>query len=843
MGISATAPFSARRYERRQLVIRFVGYDLTNRDLHGQIRLAPDAPGAPLVNLPLVTSASLEGVRLVGVAIENNVTVSTVAIQIATETMTDPARMPYGGEIGDDTRLAWALQVDGIQRVGGPFWVLAGVVGADGAPTNRGASWGAQLRGPEPAAVMALTFGDDRVDITIDGATLLEPLALRSEAAAARVEAVAAVADQLEGHIAAVAADRVAGDAGLQSEIDHNSARIDAVAADRVAGDAALRTDVDHNAARLEAIAADRVAGDAGNAAQIATLHDQLVLIAADRVAGDAALAARATADRQSSQATATDLASEVATRAGADAGIRNDLTTLSHRVDGLVAPPGGPADVDFDNVSEARFGDRAVISGDGTSRPLRVWIAGAPMLCDYEIEKARSLPGFTGDDAPALNALAARYQGFALSPALGARLFTKSTVQFTAPNQLLHFHGGLSSLSWERRLDHVGGPTLKFGSESASAGRFRLIDAYFVMQHRAGGGGDAYVEGQALPGLLTHEESHLEIYDGISAYVRIGGYGAVFLARTFGGAGVVFDQPNTYGGIFDPALTSAQEGLAQFCFDASPTWGHSRSHIVRDANIYGGARTSVRAVTVGSKTLYVTRRIGPKFAFLFRSCEQIKIQGGASSGFAHSNIGIDAPAGAVMQNLEITNHHLDESNLNAIWAAAGSTTLDTLMVADCIFNGQQIGRRAIAIDSNGISRPVRELTVVDSQLRSYLDGAMTLAGVDGGRLSALRLRGYNKAANDITVDGNNTGAGIIAYAATRNLLIDDIVYGGGDNTDDETAAIDPVSKMAANATQIGLLAAGATGANITYRRQRARNFGLPGGGAVLGNATVDNQP
>ena len=628
----------------------------------------------------------------------------------------------------------------------------------------------------------------------------------------------------------------------INASIAAISAHLDAVAADRVAGDTGLQTEVDHNSARIDAVAADRVAGDAGNAAQISTLHDQLVLIAADRVAGDAALAARAALDRQMSQGTASDLLSEAATRAGADGTIRYDLTALSHRVDGLTAPPGGPADVDFDNVSEARFGDRTVISGDGTSRPLRVWVASQPILCDHEIEKARSLPGYTGDDAPALNALAARYQGFALSPALGGRLITKTSV-LLGTNQVLEFHGGLSSLSWERALDHAGGPTLKIGSESVSAGRFRLIDAYFVMQHRAGGGADNYVEGQALPGRLTNEESHLEIYDGTAAFARIGGYGAVFLAHTFGGAGVVFDQPNTYGGIFDPALTSAQEGLAQFCFDASPTWGHSRSHVVRDANIYGGARTSVRAVTVGSKTVYVTRRIGPKFAFLFRSCEQIKIQGGASSGYAHSNIGIDAPAGAVMQNLEVTNHHLDESNLNAVWAAAGSTPLDTLMIADCILNGQQIGTRAISIDTDGTSRPVRELTIVDSQMRSYLGGVMALAGVDGGRLAGLRLRGYNKAANDITVDGNNTGAGITAFGATRNLQLEAITYGGGDNRDDETAAIDPISKMAANATQIGLLAAGATGANITYSRQRARNFGLPGGGAVLGNATVDNQP
>lgn len=127
-----------------------VNADLTGADFALQIRLYPDAPGAALVDLATVTSASAQGVRLVsatsatvaehiaaerlsevppGYSSSATVTVSLLGIRINETTMEG---LPPAVEPGQDTVLSWDLIITPAggakdKYAGGLFLVRAGV--------------------------------------------------------------------------------------------------------------------------------------------------------------------------------------------------------------------------------------------------------------------------------------------------------------------------------------------------------------------------------------------------------------------------------------------------------------------------------------------------------------------------------------------------------------------------------------------------------------------------------------------------------------------------------------------------------------------------------------------
>jgi hypothetical protein len=127
----------------------FVGLDLTGAVFLANVRLKPDASGAPLVLLNNA-AAGAEGIRFVGVwtqtiqqhidagrihavpphfELTDTVPLSTVEMRINETTMEG---LPWGPERGDDAALAWDLHVTptgGIKDkyLGGDFIVRAGV--------------------------------------------------------------------------------------------------------------------------------------------------------------------------------------------------------------------------------------------------------------------------------------------------------------------------------------------------------------------------------------------------------------------------------------------------------------------------------------------------------------------------------------------------------------------------------------------------------------------------------------------------------------------------------------------------------------------------------------------
>ncbi|WP_426254490.1 tail fiber domain-containing protein [Sphingomonas sp. DC2300-3] len=167
------------------------GVDLTNVELRGQVRLAPDTPGAALVDLYTVQNGNAEGIRLAGVSTTDGVPTSDVRIRINKSTR---AALPYSGELGDPTKLVWVLAWGGVTRVVGDFYVLAHALASDSAPTNRPLGAGYGTRAAMPFASATLTIAEDQgATINIEGIDTIAPLLAASKAAVD--QAIAAMAN------------------------------------------------------------------------------------------------------------------------------------------------------------------------------------------------------------------------------------------------------------------------------------------------------------------------------------------------------------------------------------------------------------------------------------------------------------------------------------------------------------------------------------------------------------------------------------------------------------------------------------------------------------------------
>lgn len=167
--------------------VRVIGADLTAASLLMDVRLAPDTPGAALIALGKVTTPA-QGVRVAGVSVVNGLPVTDLRIRIDRATM---QALPYSGEVGSSTKLAYALLLAGITRLVGSFTVLAHAYGSDAAPTARGTGYGStSLAYPNGGAT--LTIADrDVTELVIDGAGLLVASMAEVTDAAARAEEAA----------------------------------------------------------------------------------------------------------------------------------------------------------------------------------------------------------------------------------------------------------------------------------------------------------------------------------------------------------------------------------------------------------------------------------------------------------------------------------------------------------------------------------------------------------------------------------------------------------------------------------------------------------------------------
>lgn len=111
--------------------IYFAGVDLSSALFRAHIRLLPDTPGSPLVDLETVVSSSAQGIRFSNYgpqAALGGADGSLITIRINETTMEE---MPNPTEVGDDALFYWDLHVtrSGLKQrwLEGQFIVRAGV--------------------------------------------------------------------------------------------------------------------------------------------------------------------------------------------------------------------------------------------------------------------------------------------------------------------------------------------------------------------------------------------------------------------------------------------------------------------------------------------------------------------------------------------------------------------------------------------------------------------------------------------------------------------------------------------------------------------------------------------
>ncbi|WP_230630711.1 glycoside hydrolase family 55 protein [Sphingomonas sp. Leaf37] len=199
MSKAAYLPIVADRYGACVRHLFVEGVDLTGIGMRAQVRLDGDTPGAPFVDLLMVSNGNAEGLRLVEVTIDGNgLPTSHIEIVINETTL---ERLPYAGEIGDATQLRWDMQITiaGRKRrlARGEFEITGdGITGADVAPANRVPGRGRpRLPVSTPWSAARLTFGEEQVTVKIVDADLVAPLAKRAGDAADRAEADRASAE------------------------------------------------------------------------------------------------------------------------------------------------------------------------------------------------------------------------------------------------------------------------------------------------------------------------------------------------------------------------------------------------------------------------------------------------------------------------------------------------------------------------------------------------------------------------------------------------------------------------------------------------------------------------
>ena len=179
MTSAARQPLGGWRNEAMSVPITVVGADLNGKSLRMQVRLAPDTPGPALLDLANVADAVSLGMRLVSVTNAAGLPTSNLMLQIPKASMQG---LPYAGELGDPTVLAYAMQFDGVTRLYGTFAALASAIDSDGAPGDRPAGYGSTGAGGLIGGVV-VAFGDAGITVSIDGASALAPLVALAQAA------------------------------------------------------------------------------------------------------------------------------------------------------------------------------------------------------------------------------------------------------------------------------------------------------------------------------------------------------------------------------------------------------------------------------------------------------------------------------------------------------------------------------------------------------------------------------------------------------------------------------------------------------------------------------------
>ena len=195
---AARLALRARRNEVCRFTIAVTGIDLTGVAMTMQIRVSRGSPGAPLIALGTVATLAAEGLKLDSVTVVDGLPTSIVKGRINQSTMTDATKVPYTGEVGDDTVFAyamvWTLSGDTQTRLEGDFILQDSAYNSDNAPADRPQSYGYSARSSGLSSG-SLTFGDQIIQVSINDAGLVAPLVAQAQQIV--TDATAAIAAQV----------------------------------------------------------------------------------------------------------------------------------------------------------------------------------------------------------------------------------------------------------------------------------------------------------------------------------------------------------------------------------------------------------------------------------------------------------------------------------------------------------------------------------------------------------------------------------------------------------------------------------------------------------------------
>lgn len=212
MATAARLTLAVRRYQVARFTIRIAGIDLSERDVAFEARPNADVPGSPLIRLNRVETAAAEGIK-VEVETENGQPVTYLKGRFNKTTMSgDPPTFPYEGELGEPTLVKFGIVIadgaatiesggDATERFYGDLVVEASAFGSNDAALNRPAGLGS-MRGRASSGAASVTFGDQIVAVSIEGADLIAPLAERARSDADRAEDAADVAAEAANAVA-----------------------------------------------------------------------------------------------------------------------------------------------------------------------------------------------------------------------------------------------------------------------------------------------------------------------------------------------------------------------------------------------------------------------------------------------------------------------------------------------------------------------------------------------------------------------------------------------------------------------------------------------------------------
>ena len=442
------------------------------------------------------------------------------------------------------------------------------------------------------------------------------------------------------------------------------------------------------------------------------------------------------------------------------------------------------------------------------------------------DILAARRKSTYTGDDAPAINAVATTQRAFCYNPEVGY-IDARTQINLPLAGARIVKLGSRQQAPIVRHPMHTGN-SIQIGSLTVPCGSAHLENLFFNHAGRIGYGSTQPIG--SLPGvLLKNDQAHMYMIAGQAAKViNCGGWGAAHMLRVADTSGLLVDHMFTFGGVWDPDYVNAQEAVSIISLSSAGNAGRNAEVVVQNSQLYGSSVPD-RVVTIGDKTVTAPRRAGPLAGVLVNSCENWRIDKTLIASMSDSGAKW-APDSARAYNVNgsILGSAIDESNLDCISVFRGDasyTLPNTLTVQGCTINGQLVARNACTIyNGPGGLTSLQTLNWTGNTARAFLGAGIRLFGATQAQIRDGSIAGYNIAYSESL----EQSCGVLVGGTTTDVDIANFRFGGGINTEADSATPN-ANGLSSNGCKYGVYRAANVSAVRGSRLQKGA-FGKTGG-------------